>query len=164
MNRSAPQHSLVHLLAQDWRSVLESTGYKGPAVYAVRLLDNGVVVPIDRFLDTDYNGVLTIGMTTNLDRRRSGFVRGYTKGRGHSAANLLFALKLCEAYGRRFKAPSFEIAFEPIADEADARQREAKLIREYFERFGEIPPLSSAIPNKYVHLEQHQPNNPGLAT
>jgi hypothetical protein len=144
---------MTPLVNWQWKALLEPAACRGAAVYAVRLLDRGAVVPIPRFLGVDAEGLLTIGMTTDLERRRCQFIRGYTKGRGHSAGNLLFFLNSVEVFQRSFCDASYEISFYAVTDEQEARRLESQVTKEYLARFGEGPPLTSVIPDRYAHLQ-----------
>lgn len=75
-----------------------------------------------------------------------------TKGRGHSAGNLLFFLSSVEVFQRSFRSVSYEIAFLAVTDEQEARRLENQVTQEYLARFGEGPPLTSVIPDRYAHL------------
>ena len=145
---------MATLIKGKWHPLSEPAGYDGPAIYAIRLLNNGVVATIPRFLAPDNEGLLTIGMTSNLDRRRNQFMRGRKKGRGHSASNLLFLLDTKRKFASQFNTPEFEILFHAVEDKETAAHREAEMIRKYLFRFGEVPPLSSAVPNRYAHLSR----------
>lgn len=144
---------MTSLIEWQWRALSESTSHQTNAAYAVRLLDKRGVVSIPRFLGNDSEGLLTIGMSTNLERRRRGFIRGLTKGRGHSSANILFFLRT-EAHQSVIEGARYEISFCPAATRDDALQMESRLTRSYLARFGEAPPLTSVIPNRYEHLHK----------
>jgi hypothetical protein len=150
----AARTSMNPLIDWTWKPLTESTECRSAAAYAVRLLNRRVVVSIPRFLGVDVEGILTIGMTTNFERRRRGFIRGSTKGRGHSSANLLFFLATNKAYGVSFAEPSCEICFCPVASKQAALGIECQITREYLARFGEAPPLTSVIPDRYAHLQK----------
>lgn len=141
------------LVKWKWRSVRQPIDSSEPAVYAVRLLNRGKVIPITRFLGVDIEGILTIGMSTNIKRRCKQFNHGHDKGRGHSAANILnFLRKKSKAYKSKLSDPSFEIAYKVVADRSAAIKLEEILTRRYLKRFGEVPPLTSVIPKRYDHL------------
>jgi len=142
------------LITWKWTPIDESTNHRGPALYAVRLLSRGIVVPIPRFLSVDTEGLLTIGMTTNLENRRRQFIRGTTKGSGHSAGNLLNRLAKLTSFKRLVPELSFELAFRVADDKQNALALESESTNKYFECFGEAPPLTSVIPDRYAHLEQ----------
>ena len=137
----------------EWLPLLEPTGYRAAAVYAVRLIDRRAVVSISRFLGVDREGLLTIGMTTNLEYRRRRFIAGSTVGRGHSAGNILFFLKSVEVFQRSFRNANYEIAFFAVTTGQEARRLESQITRDYWARFGEGPPLTSMIPDRYAHLQ-----------
>ena len=147
---------MTRVVKWGWQELSKPTGQKGPAIYAVRLVNCEAVVSIRRFLGVDREGLLTIGMTTNLERRRRQFIRGSSKGRGHSAANLLYFLSKFGALKRCFREPRYELSFRRVTDERQARRWEAKMTKEYLGRFGEGPPLTSVIPDRYAHLRQRR--------
>jgi len=135
------------LIRGNWLPVTERAKYSGPAVYAVRMLKRGRVVRIPRFLGIDPEGILTIGMTQSLEQRRRRFVAGYSRGHGHSAGNLLFPL----LHGK-LKSVAFELAFRPVNSAKIARESEAELTHQYWSRYGEAPPLTSAFAARYAHF------------
>ena len=138
------------LISWDWRAISEPTNHNGFAVYGIRLLNNHVVIPINRFLGTDTEGLLTIGMTTNLESRRNQFIRGLTRGYGHSAANLIFILKRdSPEFTNLAPEPEYQIAYRIAESSAQARKLESEFTKKYFNSFGECPPLTSVLPNRY---------------
>jgi hypothetical protein len=141
------------LIRGKWASIEEPTGYSGAAIYAVRLVARGRVIHIRRFLETDPEGILTIGMTKHLEQRRRRFIAGYTRGRGHSAANLLLPLLRSRKFRTMFQSVTFELAFRPAVDASLALDRETRLTHEYWKRYGEAPPLTSVFAARYAHLQ-----------
>jgi hypothetical protein len=109
-------------------------------------------VRIRRFLGIDAEGILTIGMTTHLDQRRRQFISGHSNGHGHSAANLLFPLRKERRHKHFLQPATFQIAFEPVSNREEARAREAMLTCEYWKRYGEAPPLTSAMGDRYANF------------
>ena len=143
---------MAKIIRGEWSAITDGTGHSGAAIYAVRLLNQGRVVRIRRFLGIDSEGILTIGMTKNLEQRRRQFISGYTRGRGHSAANLLFPF-LRSRFRSKFQSSAFQLAFQPIRSLAAARERETSLTHQYWKRFGEAPPLTSALAARYAHFK-----------
>jgi len=72
-----------------WKQLSVKADHTGPAVYRFRVAVNGAAAVVHRFLGADKRGLLCIGMTGNMERRKSDFSRGLRNGRGHSTANLL---------------------------------------------------------------------------
>ena len=136
---------MARIIRGNWSAITDGTSYSGVAVYAVRLLQHGRVVRICRFLGIDSEGILTIGMTTNLDRRRRGFISGSKRGHGHSAGNLLYPLLRNRPSRRKLRSPAFQLAFKAMPNREAARKREITLTHQYWKRFGEVPPLTSAL-------------------
>jgi hypothetical protein len=133
-----------------FRSIDRSTDYFGPAVYKVRLLTGAEVVKLPRFLGHDRSGILQIGVSGSFEKRRRQFVRGLAIGRGHSEGNLLHILQHRSRLLETFHECSYEIAFVEMAGRDEALVEEETLIKRYFTRFGEVPPLNTQLPNRYV--------------
>ena len=144
---------MAQIFRGKWLLVTEPTGYTKAAVYAVRLVRRGRVVSIPRFLGVDSEGILTIGMTKQLESRRRRFIRGYSSGRGHSAANLLYPLRRNRHHKRFFQTLTFQFAFQPVPSAKHAKVLETKLTLAYCKRFGEAPPLSSSFAGRYAHFK-----------
>ena len=118
-------------------------------MYLVRICIDGVTQPLQRFLGEDRRGLLTIGMTGNMENRRRQFVRGLKSGRGHSEANLLHQLLDPRRFRSRLPSCVYEYRFIRTRTRNSAGGLEELLLKRYLRRFGEVPPLNSAIPNRY---------------
>jgi len=132
-----------------WRKLETSTIFNGPGVYKIRLLIEGNPLTIPRFLGEDRSGLLSIGVSGNLEYRRQQFITGLRKGRRHSEGNLLYLLKRYAALERKVGPCSFHYAFCSSNHRRTAEHLEGKLIKQYVKRYGEVPPLNSAIPDRY---------------
>jgi hypothetical protein len=130
----------------EWQPLNAKSGYDGPAVYEVRILNSAGPMPVPRFLATDIRGLLSIGESRSMDKRRRQLVRAMEKCYGHSEGNLLYYLlrhtRLKDLH------PIIEYRFSKEADKAAAKVAEAKMIKEYIQKFGEPPPLNCAIPDR----------------
>jgi len=111
--------------------------------------EEGAHVAIDRFLDEDKKGVLCIGMTTNMERRRKQFISGESEGYCHSEGNLLFLLKKYSRFKKKHSMPKYKYRFQNVSSEGDAKRKERELIKDYVKQYGEVPPLNSVIPDRY---------------
>lgn len=123
-------------------------------VYVIRIVDRNRRRPwsISRLLDMDPEGVLSIGQSSNLERRRRGFVSGVTRCYGHSEGNLLHLVARhahrADKFGKDLLS-AIEWRFQYVHDTAAAKAHENTLLKQYIRRFGEPPPLNSAIPDRY---------------
>jgi hypothetical protein len=134
----------------DWQPLEKQSSHSGPAVYELRMVrgkNNPVSIP--RFLACDKNGLLSIGSTTRMESRRKQFICGREKCYGHSEGNLLNLLIKHASLDKRFSGYRLEFRYRPVADKAQAKSAEERLIKEYVREFGEAPPLNSAIPGWY---------------
>ena len=131
-----------------WQSIETQANWRGCAIYKIRLVRRFRPICIKRFLNPDAEGVVSIGLTTSMERRRAQFIRGWYKGRGHSEGNLLHLLE------QHSRSCSVFDGFEPQYRFArcarnEIRKFEAIQIKDYLRKFGEVPPLNCAIPQRY---------------
>ena len=140
----------AHVNWSPWKNIDEPAGHIWHAVYKVRLVSRqSGIVAINRFLGTDKKGILMIGMTKNMERRRNQFFLGKDKGsRGHSEGYLLFLLEEYSQIKTKFGAIQCQYRFQEMKNGDRAKDKESRLIKEYVKRYGEVPPLNSAIPNR----------------
>ena len=137
----------------EWTDMYESFQHWEPAAYRVRLLKDGKSIPMNRVLGPDIQGLLSIGKTKNIESRRAQFISGVRNGYGHSEGNLLRLLLLYSGLKERVSPqPQIECQFLPCKSEDEAIEMEARLLKDYLCRFGELPPLNSAIPNRYEEM------------
>lgn len=134
----------------EWQTIESASSYNGPAVYELRMTNcNRNPISIPRFLSSDYRGLLSIGETGSMDKRRKQFINAIAKCSGHSEGNLFYYLLRYSPIMERFPDYQLEYRFYPKVDKSSAKIEEAKLIKTYICEFGEVPPLNSAIPNRY---------------
>ena len=139
-----------------WKS-LKSLGkavhHAGAAVYEVRMVrttrGKDKPVPIPRFLAPDPDGLLVIGETSRMKGRYNDFIRGMDKGRGHSESNLLHLLIEHSPLNQRFPGYRLQFRYRRVTDKPAAQRAQEQLIKKYVSKFGELPPLNCAIPNRY---------------
>lgn len=138
----------------NWQPIDAKLDHKGPATYKVRMVtDEEAPVPIPRFFSCDNSGLLVIGETSRMRNRRNGFVRGMNTGRGHSEGNLFHFLIQHGSLNQRFPVHHLEFCYVPTVNKGAAKLAEERLIKRYVREFGEVPPLNSAIPNRYASWE-----------
>ncbi len=122
-----------------WDSINERHQSKG-GVYKIVAVRNGRRQLVNRFLGTDNRGVLDIGKATSfidrvIDLKKS--ISTDYNGRAH----------IC---GRRYKSnPNiakqfpYDILFIDLVPSDTPEELERKLITEYANTFGEVPPLNA---------------------
>lgn len=120
-----------------------------PAVYRIRLLASGSVAALLRLLGNDSDGIVNIGTTKSMESRRRQFTSGIAKCSGHSAGNLVWYLNDRTRFLQAYSDATFEYAYRCFPTEEGANEFEETLIKAYFRRFGEVPPLNSSIPKRY---------------
>ena len=133
----------------EWIEITEPANYNGAAVYKIRIVEKGAPAIINRFLGSDNRGIIVIGMSTKMENRRRQFVLGRTRGRGHSEGNLLCRIQKFAPFNQKFSRPVLQYKFFMVKSKEEADNMESRLIKAYVRKFGEVPPLNSAIPKRY---------------
>lgn len=129
-------------IAQD---LYDKTAYTGFGVYKIRLFRDEKPVRIHRFQGVDETGLLLIGRSVDIDRRRRQFVNS-SKGRhGHSEGIQWY---LVTRFSEIDKQTSLRFEFVKLESERKAKERERVELQDYFERYLETPPLNAAIPKR----------------
>ena len=132
----------------DWRDINQSAGYKECAVYRIRLCDQKGPVRISRFLGADGDGILCIGKTAHMEYRRKQFVNGLKGKYAHSEGNLLYILEQVSPLLKSYPRPAYQYSFAIVSAGQEDKIEEQE-IKAYVRLFGEVPPLNSAIPDRY---------------
>ena len=133
-----------------WQTIQKPLTYTGPALYELRITNKlGTPFSINRFLSIDNEGVLTIGQTKCMERRRTQFITGIHQCYGHSECNLLYFLIKHSLFDKIFHDFILQFRYKQLPTEHDAKTEEKSAIKEYICKFGEVPPLNSAIPDRY---------------
>jgi hypothetical protein len=134
----------------DWLNINDKCNYAGPAIYKVRLTDaKGNACKLHRLLKQDDEGIMCIGRTDNMKRRWSKFLSAIDAAYGHSEMNLVYYLNEYTDFKKKFEGGQFQYCFCECSNVAECKSQEEQLIKAYFKKFGEVPPLNSAIPNRY---------------
>lgn len=131
-----------------WRPLSAETCIEGAAAYQIRMVCRGRAVQIPRFLDSDARGILAIGESGCFENRRGQFCHALENGNGHSEGNLLWWLSSKTHLRRKFAEPDFQYRVCAVPSKRDAQSLESREMRKYVSRFGEVPPLNSAIPGR----------------
>jgi hypothetical protein len=145
----------------DWNSIpiykpIECNG-KCTGVYRVRLFKEGNPYPINRLNGTDSDGVLSIGMSKNLEDRRNKFFRiVYGNHRfSHSEAITWWLVRNVSKFKEETCSLKFDYRF--LNDGVKAIEEEKRLLQEYFIEFSEPPPLNAVIPKRTNWYEEVRP-------
>lgn len=144
--------SSINSLARELRRV--------PGVYKMRLSNSaGRAHPIGRLLDIDKKGLLAIGESVNLARRIKEFHRAYIEDRfmRHTVGDRLFLVLMCQyshfktTYQNKSK---IQFVVMKLNNKTEAETKEERLLKEYFKKFGELPPLNSLMPDKHISWDE----------
>lgn len=135
-----------------FEKVVEHVGHS-PGCYTLRLLrEDGSRQPIPRFLDVDEDGRLYIGTSDSLPRRiaqlkiasAAPYRWGGYMGQNHVAGRKIAKLDRFRAL-HPFEHLEVTVEAAPLPGDGglpDHKAMERTLLRAYFDRFGEYPPLN----------------------
>ena len=144
-------------MTNDWTKWLDldvTANYQGSAVYKVRLIDvNGNCCQLPRLLRADKEGIMCIGQTSNMKQRKGQFLSAINGAYGHSSMNLVYYLNRYTDFPNKFKDAKFQYSFCKCSSVDESKNCESTLMKSYFKKFGEVPPLTSSIPNRYKGWE-----------
>jgi hypothetical protein len=128
------------------KPISQETGYGFSGVYWIKLFKNQQPVEIHRLGGVDKEGMLSIGCTDNIERRRKQFVNSSEGKYGHSEGMQWFLARKYSDLGSQ----EYSLWFDYVkAESKEASEKgEEDEIRRYFKEYGETPPLNSAIPNR----------------
>lgn len=133
-----------------WKDIIENPDYTGCGVYKIRLVDSeSYPLNIPRFLDTDKEGILQIGRSENIERRIKAF-RGAKEGRkyDHAEGKRLNRIMKCPNYEKRKNNCKIEYSFQKLLNKSKAKTEEERLMKCYFKKYGEVPPINNNLPGK----------------
>lgn len=139
---------LDHLLIGEFKDQ-----YEWPGVYKIRLADSrGHPIEIGRLLDKDKDGTLLIGESGSIASRISDFCRAYEEGKlTHSEGETLFLIRVKTKF-RRGICDDCKIQFSArkLNDKTEGEEEEERLLKSYFIKYGELPPLNRNLPDRHV--------------
>ena len=140
----------------EWVDLEKNTNYKSYGVYKIRLANSkDYPIEIPRFLDKDKDGILQIGSSKDTERRIKCF-RGATEGKkyAHAEGQRLNLIKKYTNFNwGRYNDCKIQYSFKKLRNESEVKKEEERLLKCYFKRHGEIPPLNNNLPNKDIDWE-----------
>lgn len=110
-------------------------------LYQIRMVDEqNNPIPIPRVAGVDTEGIIYMGKSVRLRARIEDFSRG-----NHSGGGMYFLIyrRLMKYEPYRGHSLQFRVM---TCTEADAKTKEANMLRRYFRRFCELPPFNSTVP------------------
>lgn len=137
----------------EWIPIEVVPEYRGPATYEIRIVRNRKPSPIKRWCGTDQRGIVCIG--EGNPKLRSGHFY-YTAVMGkqapHPGGRLYSMLKRRAKLRSKIGSHQFEFRYCPVKSKTQGEKLQAILLKKYLMKFGELPPLNSAIPSKVWKL------------
>ena len=138
----------------EWIPIGELLDYKGLATYEISIVRNRKPIPVKRWCSTDQAGIVCIGQGI-LKQRVYHFYYAVIRRQAwasHSAGILYSILKRRAKLFSKSGNHQLEIRYCPVISKKKAKKLEAILLKKYLMKFGELPPLNSAIPSKVWKL------------
>jgi hypothetical protein len=134
-----------------WHNLPEVSGWDGPALYGLRLVtSDGQPIPIPTLLGgPDASGVVDIGESDNLERRRLELIMGIQKCAKHSAGILWRYLCQFTRLQDVYPYCRLQYTFQKAASKSEAEILEGDAVKEYIIRFGQLPILNRELPRAY---------------
>ena len=135
----------------EWVDIKKNASYKRCGVYKIRLADfKDYPIEISRFLDNDIDGILQIGSAEDTEKRIKCF-RGAMIGKkyAHAEGKRLNLIKKYTNFIGRYNNCKIQYSFKKLQNESEARTEEERLLKCYFKRHGEVPPLNNNLPKRY---------------
>ncbi|KKL90433.1 hypothetical protein LCGC14_1904750 [marine sediment metagenome] len=126
----------------NWENIENLPDYEGKGVYRFRLVDNkGKCVSIPRFLGEDKDGIIVIGEAENIKTRLNQFNKVVTESKkyAHSEGLTIHLLRKITKFKEIYGMCTFQYTFIKVDEHKEA---EKKLLENYFEDYGETPPLN----------------------
>ncbi len=123
------------------------SNYQGHGIYQILIYKNDKPISISRLQGKDCNGILSIGKSVNIEKRRNKFYRTSIGKRklGHSEARTWLIIKRLSH--DLFDSHSLMFTFKKTGqgEEIDEERDE---LRKYFTKFLELPPLNHQFPER----------------
>lgn len=127
--------------------------YEWPGVYKIRLANSrGCPIEIGRLLGKDKDGTLMIGESGKVATRISQFYDAYEGYNWHHyEAETLFLIR----YKTKFRKGIYndckiQFAARKLNDRIEAKKEEEIMLKSYFRKYGELPPLNRNLPDRHV--------------
>jgi len=134
----------------EWVDLEKNPSYKGYGVYKIHLANlKDCPIEIPRFLNKDKDGIIQIGSSINTEKRIKCF-RSAMEGKGcsHAEGKRLNLIKKYTNFIGRYNNCKIQYSFMKLGNEIEAWKEEERLLKCYFKKYGEVPPLNNNLPKK----------------
>jgi len=121
-----------------WNQINENFGTRGGIYFLYCKHDNGDIIPTDRLLKTDPNGILYIGKAISFLERVVELKKSLSPvhhSKGHECGFRMKELNLLNKF-------RYENLFVRLTESTDELQLEKEELTKYELEFGELPPLN----------------------
>ncbi len=137
----------------DWKDItlIEQLkgDYKYPGVYAIRLVDSeGIPVEIGRFLGVNTSGILDVGKSNDVGNRIWEFYHTSNGGTkyNHSEGERLHLIRFVTEFQKSiYRDSELQFTSRRLPTELEAKHEEERLLKCYFIKYGELPPLNCQV-------------------
>ena len=139
----------------EWMDIEEKPNYNCCGVFKVRVVNlEGLPVGVPRCLEKDKDGIIYIGHSENI-RRRITFFLGAIKGKKYTSpeGRKLFIVNRYTNFRNSHNHFKLQYSFKKLPNKKEAKLELEQLLKSYFERYGEVPPVNNNLPHKYINWE-----------
>lgn len=121
--------------------------YQWGGVYVLRLVNlRKTPIKIGRFLRKNETGIIQIGKAKNLGNRLNQFYKACMgEYHAHSEGSRLFLIRMVAGFEEIHKNPTIQFNVKLIASKEERASEEERLLKCYFIKFGELPPLNCQV-------------------
>jgi len=135
----------------EWLSLEKNANYKDCGVYKIRIVDlKYYPIEIPRFLCKDKDEILMIGSSIHTAERIRCFRSAMeVKGCTHAEGKRMYLIKQYTDFMTKYNNYKIQYSIKELYDENETRKEEERLLKCYFKRHGEVPPLNNNLPKGY---------------
>jgi predicted GIY-YIG superfamily endonuclease len=138
-----------------WTDIEEKPNYNCCGVFKVRAVNSeGFPVEVPRCLQKDKDGIIYIGHSENV-RRRITFFLGAIEGKEYTSpeGRKLFTINRYTDFRKSRNHFKLQYSFKRLPNKKETKQEWERLLKLYFKRYGEVPPVNNNLPHKYISWE-----------
>jgi hypothetical protein len=139
----------------EWTDIGNNPNYEGCGIYMLRLVNlAGIPIEIPRFLDNDKEGILQISHSENIQKGIK-FFNGAIEGKKytHAEGQRLYLIKRYTDFLKKFHNYKIQYSLKKLATKREAKEEQELLVKYYVKKYGEVPPINSNLPDKYINWE-----------
>ncbi|MBL7974323.1 MAG: hypothetical protein JNJ85_05395 [Candidatus Kapabacteria bacterium] len=132
--------NLIQIADAEFWHIINQRYQSSGGVYKVVAVENGLRIPVSRFLDTDDTGVLYIGKATSFIVRVINLKKSLSPEHHGKSHKFGMRYKSLLNIAKQFR---FEMLYIELIQSESPALLEKQLLQDYLNKFGEVPPLNA---------------------